>query len=146
MWKVILTAAAMSGASGASACTVLEPFDMAQIDGAELVLVGEVMDYQDLGSPTGAALVTVAVEEVLKGQANGEVTFVWNGGLAQGPHEARARGRVLIGAMEGGRLVVTSRITDKRPDLPSIVQPYCGEVWMQPATARAVAAAREAVE
>lgn len=146
MWKVILTVAAAFGTVPAAACTVLEPFDVAQIGGAELVLVGKVTAYEDLGTPSGAALVTVAVEEVLKGRIKGEVTLVWNGGLAQGPHEARARGRVLIGAMRGGRLVVTSRIHDERPDLPSIVQPYCGEVWMQPATAKAVAAAREALE
>ncbi|WP_103258603.1 hypothetical protein [Tabrizicola aquatica] len=145
MWKVILTVAVLS-AGRASACPVLEPFDMAQIGGAELVLIGEVTAYEQLGGPLGGALVTVAVEEVLKGRSGDEVTFIWNRGMAQGPHEVLARGRVLIGAMRGGRLVVTSRVPDMRPDLPSIIQPYCGEVWMQPATTRTVAAAREALE
>lgn len=128
------------------ACTVLTPFEMGQIGGAELVLVGTVTGYVPVKDSWQSALVTVEVEEVLKGRAKGEVTFVWNGGLAQGPHESRAKGRVLIGAMKGGRLVVSDRTPDARPDLPSIIQPYCGEVWMQPATKTAVAAARKALE
>ena len=66
--------------------------------------------------------------------------------MAQGPHEAQARGRVLVGAMMGGRSPVSDSAPDARPDLPSIVQPYCGEVWMQPATKAVVAEAREKLE
>jgi hypothetical protein len=138
-------AAALLAGPG-SACTFLQPFEMAQIGGAALVLVGEVTEYQDLGTPWGSALVTVQVEAALKGKAEGEMTFIWNAGMAQGPHESRAKGRVLIGAMQGGRIAVSDRAPDVRPDLPSIVQPYCGEVWMQPATTAAVAAARQALE
>lgn len=128
------------------ACTMLAPFEMDQIGGAELVIVGKVTGYQDLGTAWGAALVTVQVEDALKGKAGGEVTFIWNGGMAQGPYETRATGRVLIGAMRGGRIAVSDRAPDVRPDLPSIVQPYCGEVWMQPATKATVAEARKALE
>jgi hypothetical protein len=146
MWKRMTIVAAVLVAGPASACTVLQPFEMAQIGGADLVLVGEVSAYEDLGTPWGAALVTVSVDEVLKGEGDGEITFIWNAGMAQGPHEGRAKGRVLIGAKRGGRIVVSDLTPDVRPDLPSIVQPYCGEVWMQPATAQVVAAAREALE
>ena len=66
--------------------------------------------------------------------------------MAQGPHEARARGHVLVGAMMGGRSPVSDSAPDTRPDLPSIVQPYCGEVWIQPATKSVVAEAREKLE
>jgi hypothetical protein len=128
------------------ACTLLTPFEMGQIGGAELVLVGTVTAYTPVENSWQSALVTVEVEELLKGRAKGEVTFVWNGGLAQGPHESRAQGRVLIGAMNGGRIAVSDMAPDARPDLPSIIQPYCGEVWMQPATKAAVAAARKALE
>jgi hypothetical protein len=127
------------------ACTYLASFEMSGIGGAELVIVGKVTRYQDLGTDWGAALVTVTVEVALKGEAEGEITFIWNAGMAQGPHEARATGRVLIGAMKGGRLAVSDRAPDARPDLPSVVQPYCGEVWMQPATKASVAEAREAL-
>jgi hypothetical protein len=128
------------------ACTMLTPFEIGQIGGADMVLVGTVTGYAPVENTWQSALVTVEVEEVLKGRAEGEVTFVWNGGLAQGPHESRAKGSVLIGAMKGGRIAVTTMAPDARPDLPSIVQPYCGEVWMQPATAAAVSAARKALE
>jgi hypothetical protein len=128
------------------ACTMLKPFEMGQIGGADMVLVGTVTSYALVENSWQSALVTVEVEEVLKGRAKGEVTFVWNGGLAQGPHESRAQGRVLIAAMNGGRIAVSTMAPDERPDLPSIIQPYCGEVWMQPATKAAVAAAREALE
>jgi hypothetical protein len=127
------------------ACTYLAPFEMSGIGGADLVIVGKVTGYQDLGTDWGAALVTVAVEDALKGEAEGEITFIWNAGMAQGPHEARATGRVLIGAMQGGRLAVSDPAPDARPDLPAIVQPYCGEVWMLPATKESVAEALEAL-
>lgn len=129
-----------------AACTVLAPLEMERIGGADLILVGEVSAYEDLGTPWGSALVTVSVDEVLKGRVEDEVTFIWNAHLAQRPEEARTKGRVLIGAKRGGRIVVSDRTPDVRPDLPSIIQPYCGEVRMQPATASTVAAAREALE
>jgi hypothetical protein len=128
------------------ACTLLTPFEMGQIGGAELVVVGAVTSYMPVENSWQAALVTVAVEEVLKGEAQGEITFVWNSGMAQGPHQERAKGRVLIGAMAGGRIAVSDLAPDARPDLPSIVQPYCGEVWMLPATTAAVAEARKVLE
>ncbi|MGL4239050.1 hypothetical protein [Tabrizicola sp.] len=146
MRKMMMAVALGMMPVGAEACTYLEPFEMKNIAGAELVVVGEVTGYQDLGSPWGAALVTVQVDDVLKGKAKGEVTFIWNSGMAQGPHESRATGRVLIGAMDGGRIAVSDMAPDARPDLPSIVQPYCGEVWMQPATKATVAEARKALE
>jgi hypothetical protein len=128
------------------ACTYLEPFEIGRIGAAEIVVVGKVTGYEPLPvHGVGAALVTVAVEEVLKGEAAGEVTFVWNGGMAQGPHESRATGRVLIGAAKGGR-AVNPMWPDARPDLPSMVQPYCGEVWMVPATKASVAEARKVLK
>jgi hypothetical protein len=130
----------------AQPCEYLEPFEMGQIGGAELVIVGRVTGFQMIDAGWGAALVTVEVEVALKGQASGEVTFVWIGGMAMGPHESRAEERVLIGAMKGGRIAVTDRVPDVRPDLPSIIQPYCGEVWMQPALPATVRAAQEALE
>lgn len=124
------------------ACTYLEPFDISQIGGAELVMVGKVTGYAPVETSGQSALVTVEVEEVLKGKAKGQITFVWNTGLAMGPHEARARGRVLIGAMEGGRIAVSDMAPDARPDLPKIVQPICGDAWMQPAKAGVIRAAK----
>ena len=66
--------------------------------------------------------------------------------MAQCPCPQLATGRVLIGAMKGGRVAVTTGVPDLRPDLPSVIQPYCGEVWMQPATAETLALAKEALE
>jgi hypothetical protein len=131
--------------SMSAACTLLAPFSMDQIGGAEIVVVGRVTGYTPSTTNWNSALVTVDVEEVLKGQVEGEVTFVWNGGLAQGPHESRTTGRVLIGAMNGGRAVNPMQL-DERPDLPAIVQPYCGEVWMLPATKASVSDARKMLE
>jgi hypothetical protein len=139
---VVLAVLPVSG----TACTLLEPFQMDRIAGAELVLVGEVTGYAPVSGAWNAALVTVRIDETLKGRMTGEVTFVWNGGMAQGPHEARAKGQVLIGAMKGGRIALSTLVPDERPDLPSIIQPYCGEVWMQPALPAVVKAARKALE
>jgi hypothetical protein len=146
MRKIVMAVAVALMPGVGAACTWLQPFEMTEIAGAELVVVGKVTGYQDLGTPQGTALVTLEVEEVLKGKAKGEMVLVWNAGMAQGPHEARAKGRVLVGAMRGGRIAVSSMVTDERPDLPAIVQPLCAEVWMQPATKATVAAAREVLE
>lgn len=146
MRKIVMAVALALMPGIGAACEVLEPFQMARIDGAELVIVGEVIGYQDLGTAWGSALVTVQVDEVLKGRANGEITFIWTGGMAQGPHESRATGRVLIGAMKGGRIAVTTMVPDLRPDLPSVIQPYCGEVWLQAASPAVVEAARKALQ
>lgn len=146
MGRVILTVALFLLAGPGLACVLRAPFDPARIDGAQIVVVGKVTGYQELETLPASALVTVAVEISLKGQASGMVTFVWNSGLAQGPHPGAAKGRVLIGAMRGGRIAVSDRVPDARPDLPSIIQPYCGEMWMQPATARLLRKVREALE
>ena len=146
MRRILLAVATMLAPGMGAACTFLSPFEMTQIGGAELVLVGEVTEYADLGTPWGAALVTIKIEETLKGKAKGKMVLVWNGGMAQGPHQSRATGRVLIGAMEGERIAVSDMAPDARPDLPSIVQPYCGEVWMLPASKATIAAARKALE
>lgn len=143
----ILVAVAIGWMPVASAaCAVREPFLMARIGGADLVVIGEVTGYQAIDGGLGAALVTVKVTETLKGNVSGEVTFVWNGGMAQGPSAAVATGRVLIAARKAGRLALSDLVPDVRPDLPSIVQPYCGEVWMQTATPATARAAREALE
>jgi hypothetical protein len=146
MHKLMMAAVFGTLPVAGQACTYLEPFDMANLPGAELVVVGTVTAYQELGTAWRAALVTVEVEEALKGRALGDITFIWNGGMAQGPHESRANGRVLIGAARGGRIAVSDMAPDARPDLPSIVQPYCGEVWMLPATDATVAKAKEVLE
>jgi hypothetical protein len=142
MRKFLMAVAAALVPEAGMTCTFLAPFEMTQMAGADLVLVGEVTAYQDLGTAWGTALVTVQVDEVLKGEAEGELQLVWNGGMAQGPHEARAKGRVLIGAFAGGRKP-NEYSPDARLDLPAIGQPYCGEVWMLPATNSAIAEARE---
>jgi hypothetical protein len=116
------------------ACTYLAPFEMDQIGGADIVVVGKVTEYIPDPTDWRVALVKVEVEEVLKGEASGEVTFVWNGGMAQGPHENRAKGRV------------SDYAPDVRPDLPAIIQPYCGEVWMAVATKAVVKEAREVLQ
>lgn len=143
----ILVAALVALSPGAGvACTQLAPFEMKQIGGADLVFVAEVTAYQDLGTPAGAALVTVEVEEALKGRARGEIVLIWNGGMAMAAQEARAMGRVLIGAKRGGRIAVSDMVPDLRPDLPAIIQPNCGEVWMRPATDETIAAANAALK
>jgi hypothetical protein len=130
----------------AVACTRLTPFETAQLTGAELVLVGKVTGYDDRSTPAGTALVTVQVDTVLKGSAAGKVVLVWStAGLAHGPHADGAEGRVLIGAMAGGRIAGGDGEPDIRPDLPAIVQPICGEAWIRPATPELLAEVRAVV-
>jgi hypothetical protein len=133
---VAIMAALMPGV--VAACAVLTPFSVEQIGMADIILVGEVTGFEMLREGPGAALVTVRVAEIVKGKAETEMVLVWNSGMAMGPYEPRARGKVLIGAMATGR-TLSEWTYDERPDLPMIVQPYCGDVWMQPATRALVA-------
>lgn len=145
MRKLWMVGAAMLMPGAGMACAVLSPVDLAALPGADLVLVGEVTGYEDLPDPDGAALVTLQVEEALKGEASGQVVLVWNSGMAQGPHAARAQGRVVLGAMLPGS-ASEAAFADARPDLPELAQAMCGEVWMVPATDEALATVRAALE
>jgi hypothetical protein len=133
---VAVMAALMPGM--AWGCTQLAPFAAESLVMADIVMVGEVTGFEMIHEGPGAALVTVRVSEVMKGEAGGETVMVWNDGQAMGPFEPRARVNVVIGAMAVGR-EGDALVTDFRPDLPMIVQPYCGDVWMQPATPALVA-------
>ncbi len=145
MKRFALCMTALFAAAPGGACTWLAPFDMSRIGGADLVLVGRVTGYLTLNEAPGAALVTLDVDEALKGDLTGEVLLVWNSGMAQGPHAARAQGRVLVGVMAAGRAADPMAV-DARPDLPAIVQPGCSEVWMMPALDQTVKAARKALQ
>ena len=123
----------------AAACAQLTAFAVDSLLRADIILVGEVTGFERVSEAPGAALVTVRVSEAIKGGAGAEMVLIWNDGGAMGPSEARARGRVVIGAMATGRASATM-VTDLRPDLPMIAQPFCGDVWMQPATPDMVAA------
>jgi hypothetical protein len=146
MWKFTMAAVLGLMPVAGLACSYLEPFEIANIAAAELVVVGKVTEFRMIEEAWGAALVTVRIEDSLKGDLTGEVTFVWNSGMAQGPYEDRTKGTLLIGAAKGGRSPAKDIAPDARPDLPSIIQPYCGEVWMLPASAATVAEARKALE
>ena len=69
MLKNFMSVADALAAGPWAACAVLSPFEMSQIGGAELVIIGEVTGYQDLGTAWRAALVMIKVEEALKGRA-----------------------------------------------------------------------------
>lgn len=124
-----------------AACAVLSPFAVDSLVAADIILTGEVTGYQDLYSVPGAALVKVQVAEVIKGEVGADMVLIWNAGMATGPHEPLAQGKVLIGTMAPGRAADPAR-TDLRPDLPMIVQPLCGEVWIRPVTPALVAGAK----
>lgn len=126
------------------ACEIPVPFDLTKIGNADLVLVGEVVSYDEFGIPP-SALVTVRVEQVLKGKADESLTLVWNPGLVQYPDSAIATGQVLLGAMAPGHVSETPYI-DARPDLPELMQNICGDAWIVPATEAAVAQARAALK
>jgi hypothetical protein len=132
------------GPGVAGACTYMEPFAVESLATADIILVGEVRAYQVLNVAPGAALVTVRVREVLKGEAEAEMVLVWNSGMASGPHEGATIGRVLIGAALAGR-APSNMVEDARPDLPMILQPYCGVASIQPATPALVAKAKAMV-
>ena len=141
MWKLCLGAAATLLPGTAMACAVMSPFTLSDLAGADIVVAGEVTAFKALPDPDWAALVTVRVDQVQKGEAGGEMVFVWNGGMAQGRSGELARDRVLLGAMAPGTLPGPS-FGDGRPDLPRLAQHICGEVWMVPVDEPAMAEAR----
>lgn len=141
MWKLGFAFAVALVPGAGTACAVMSPFNLSDLAGADMVVVGEVTNYEDLPESDWAALLTVQVDQVLKGEAGGEMVFVWNGGMAQGPYEPLARGRVLLGAKDAGTAPGASFV-DARPDLPRLGQNICSEVWMVPADEPVVAEAR----
>jgi hypothetical protein len=62
---------------GVAACAALSPFAVDSLVAADIILTGEVTGYQDLYSAPGAALVTVQVAEVIKGEAGAEIALIW---------------------------------------------------------------------
>lgn len=141
MWKLILVLAATLVPRAGMACAIMSAFNLSDLARADLVVVGEVTAYEALPDPDWAALVTVQVDQVLKGEATGEMVFVWNAGIAEGPHPEKAQGRVLLGAMAAG-MPAAGSFGDARPDLPRLGQDICGEVWMVPADEPVMAEAR----
>ena len=141
MWKLCLAVTATLLPGTAMACAVMSPFTLSDLAGADIVVSGEVITFEALPDPSWAALITVRVDQVLKGEAEGEMVFVWNGGTAQSPFEDLARGGVLLRAMVPGAPPGPS-FADARPDLPRLAQGICGEVWMVPADEPAMAEAR----
>lgn len=123
------------------ACEVMSRFQITDLAGADIVVAGEVTGYQVLSELDGTALITVDVDQVLKGDVEGETVFVWNAGMAEGPGPEKAQGRVLLGAMAVGSQVGAS-FGDARPDLPRLGQTICSEVWMVPADEPVMAEAR----
>ena len=127
------------------ACAVMSPFAISNFAGADIVVAGEVTGYEVLSELDGTALITVDVDQVLKGAVLGEMVFVWNAGMAGGPGPEKAKGRVLLGAMAVGSPSATS-FGDARPDLPRLGQNICSEVWMVPADEPVMAEARALLE
>lgn len=141
MWKLCLAVAVAVVPGVGLACAVMSPFQVSDLAGADIVVAGEVTSFETISEPDGTALITVEVDQVLKGATEGEMVFVWNAGMAEGPGPAKAQGRVLLGAMAAGRPVAPS-FGDARPDLPRLGQTICSEVWMVPADEPVMADAR----
>lgn len=67
---------------GVAACAVLSPFAVDSLVAADIILTGKVTGYQGLNAAPGAALVTVQVAEVIKGEvvkgeAGAEIALIW---------------------------------------------------------------------
>ena len=140
--RKLCLAAVLAGLPGMGlACAVMTPFALTDLAGADIVVAGEVTGYRVLSEQDGTALITVDVDQVLKGAEPGEMVFVWNAGMAEGPGPEKAKGRVLLGAMAVGSPAAPS-FGDARPDLPRLGQNICSEVWLVPADEPVMAEAR----
>ncbi len=132
--------AALAGGE-AEACLGPRPIDMTEILHADLVVVGRVAEFtaerkgpaQAPGGGAymktiGDAIMTIEVEEILRGEAPERLTAVWpsSSGPGAGPPSSAPSGLHLIGLSAAGALQDRGfQPTFDRPDLPTVLQPPC---------------------
>ena len=129
--------AALAGGE-AEACRGIQHAAPADILHADLVVVGRVVEFAAERRETammgefaytkmiGDAVMTIEVEEILRGEAPERLTAAWPPSSGEGPPSSAPSGLHLIGLSAAGALRDRGfQPTFDRPDLPTVIQPVC---------------------
>lgn len=123
--------------SSAFACAAESRHKIAVFDSASLVVVGNVVRFEPIAD-TDTVLLTLSVTERLRGWASDEVTLSWTTNFYSGPPTVwKSDPHIIVAAYAPGtyeRIRTNSVMGDVRPDLPAIIDAFCGVTGIYPAT------------
>jgi hypothetical protein len=123
--------------SSAFACATESRHKIAVFDSASLVVVGDVVRVEPIAD-TDTVLLTLRVTERLRGWASDEVTLSWTTNFYSGPPAVWTSDPHIIAAAyapgTSERIKMNSFMGDVRPDLPAIIDAFCGKTGIYPAT------------
>jgi hypothetical protein len=129
----------------AAACMMAAPFQIEDIKAADLVLTGTLVRYERVspGRPDSLddyGLLTIKVDQVLKGSASGEVQLYWWNSTFGVPEKLAFGGPIIVAAVGADKPGLPLRgpsatvFATKRPDLPQIMQAPCSSAFLLPFT------------
>lgn len=128
----------------ALSCTHHVDLEVQQIGAAEVVLAGSVIRYETYPEQSYATI-SLLPDEVLKGQATGEITFVMMSPHWVPPDQEWMYGKsVVIGAMRRSQAEGQFQ-PNPRPDYMMVAWPMCGDAFIADATAENLDIVRKAI-
>ena len=121
----------------AHACIMSVPIELADIEYADVVVVGRINDYELVGNEgliSGYAKFDVLVDEILLGNAPQEITVTWGNSTFSEPETMRP-GPFLIALRDPGSRMPPLRSSgsifpNPKPDLLTLLQAPCSTPFM----------------
>ena len=132
----LFVAMALAG-TPAHACIRMVPIELADIEYADVVVVGRIEHYEIVGNPEhigSYAKFDVLVDEVLLGEAAQEISATWDNSTFTLP-KTMASGPLLIALRDPGSEMRPLRATgtilpNPKPDLMTLLQAPCSSPFM----------------
>jgi hypothetical protein len=132
-----LFVAMILGGTPAYACIRLVPVELADLEYADVVVVGSISHYEIVGNPDyigSYAKFDVLVDEALLGKAAQEISVTWGNSTFSLP-ETMPSGSLLIALRDPGSKMPPLRSTgtilrDPRSDLLTVLQAPCSSPFM----------------
>ncbi|MFT4025835.1 MAG: hypothetical protein QM676_03385 [Novosphingobium sp.] len=134
----------------AQACIDLAPFKIEDIRQADAVFTGKVTRYEIVspeqpGTLSDYALITVVVQEMIKGQASGEIQLYWHNSTFDLPDPLYVAEPSIFAVVRADRLGLPLRgpsattFASRRPDILQILQAPCSGEFILPYSRQGVA-------
>jgi hypothetical protein len=143
----VIFAAVFCATTPAFACMITQSFKPEMMVNADLVFVGQATSFEAIQG-TRSAVLTIAVQDTIKGETENTITALWPVATMLGPFEGRVMSEPMvfaIFAIDSPNRSGNKSFEDVRPDLPMIAQPLCHDLWIQPATPDLIADVRKAL-
>ncbi|QIG81574.1 hypothetical protein [Stakelama tenebrarum] len=143
---IAISLAAVTALSGtAVACMANAPFVVEDVRQADIVIDGVLTGYKVVspgrpGTLDDYGLLTIRVDEALRGEVSGEVQIYWWNSTFAMPEKVKLGERVLVAAARANHAGLPLRGTSatvygsRRPDLPQLLQAPCAPAFLLPYT------------